>query len=150
MVWILDSVDPGSLPEGSYQIRAVLDEKKLGGALPAGLASSPIVVVVAPSPATPSPGAAQRKCLAIMSASAWKSDAAKALATAAAYLAEHPKDVAVLFLQGKIQRSQGRKLEALASFEAALMAAEENKEAMAENFAIQRVIGDLQRELAAK
>ena len=62
--------------------------------------------------------------------------------------AEHPQDVAVLFLQGKIQRAGGRKVEALASFEAALMAAEEHKEPMGENFAIMEVVEDLRRELA--
>jgi hypothetical protein len=148
MVWILDAVDPGSMPEGTYQIRAVVDEKKIGGTLPPGLVSSRVVVTVAPSPATPSPGAAQRKCLAMMNASAWKRGTAQALATAASYLTEHPKDVAVLFLQGKIQRAEGRKVEALASFEAALMAAEEHKEPMGENFAILEVVEDLQRELA--
>jgi hypothetical protein len=150
MVWVLDAVVPGSLPEGPHQIRVILDEKKLGADLPAGLASRPIVVIVAPDSATPLPGADQRKCVAMMTASTWKNDPAKALATANTYLANHPKDVAVLLMQGKVQRSQGKKVEALASFQAAFTAAEENKEPMGENFAIQRVIGDLQRELASK
>ena len=59
------SLYPASFPEGTYEIRASLDGKKLGGAVPSRLTSNPVAVVVAPSAATASRGAAQRKCLAI-------------------------------------------------------------------------------------
>ncbi|HZE99279.1 MAG TPA: hypothetical protein VE981_19905 [Planctomycetota bacterium] len=150
MVWVLDSVEPSTLPEGSYRIRVVVDEKKLGGSLPGGVASNTVSLVVAPAPANPSRGAAQRKCLARMSASAWANDPAKALATAGAYLAEHPKDVAVLLQQGNLQRSQGMKAEALSSYEAALKVAEEHREPMGENFGILELIADLRNELKPK
>ena len=85
-----------------------------------------------------------------MTACTWRADTARALAVAGAHLADNPKDIPVLFMKGQVQRSQGKKVEALASFEDALRAAEESKEELGENFAIQEAIGDLERELARK
>jgi hypothetical protein len=150
LVWVLDSVDLKTLPEGTYQIRAKVDERKLGGSIAAGLVSRPIVVTVGSGTATVSAGMAQRKCLAMMKAAAWKHDLPKSLAIASAYLGDHPKDVPVLFVQGKILRAAGKKPEALASFAAALKAAGENKNPMAENFALERALVDLEKEMAAK
>jgi hypothetical protein len=143
MVWILDAVDLRTLPLGPCRIRAVLDEKKVGGVVPAGLSSIPIAVTVASESANSSSGAAQKKCLAIMNAARWKQDTAQAYAAAEAHLATHPQDVAVLFLRGQIQRAHGQKAEA------PLSAANENNP-RAENFAIETVIRQLHRELSAR
>jgi len=148
MVWVLDGAAPQSLPEGTWQMRAVLDEKKLGNAVGGGVRSNAISVVVVASPAVLTPRAAQRKCLATMTALAWKGDAAQALAAATAHLTNNPEDVAVLFMKGQVLRSQGKKAEAMASFEAALAAAIKDAEKMSENFAIEEAIGGLQREMA--
>lgn len=135
-VWVLDSV---ALPEGTYALKVLLE----------GLSAAAVLRVTA-APATESPAGAQAKALARISASAWSDDVAKGLAAADAHLASHPKDVAVGFMKGRVLRSQGRKAEALAAFEAALRWAEEQREPGGENVAIVRVIQDLRRELRTK
>lgn len=146
VVWILDAVDLESLPEGKYEIRAAVDEKKLAGAVPAGLRSNRVELIVTAKAPAASPGGAQRKCRALMSAAIWKDDFAGALAIADAHLASNPKDVAVLLLKGEVLRSQGKNVEALASFEAALAAADKE----GESFAIEEAIAELRREPRAK
>jgi hypothetical protein len=147
LVWILDGAGASALPEGTWTIRAVVDESRTGGALPAGLASSPVTVIVTPAPTGLTPGAAQRKCLAVMNAATWKKDAERALEAANAHLAKSPEDVAVLFQKGQVLRAQGKRDEALAAFEASLQSARKSKDPMAENFAIERAIRELHRAL---
>ena len=145
MVWILAGAAPSALREGVWQIRAVLDEKKLGGVLPPGITSSRVEVVVAPAARALTPRAAQRKCLAVMTAAAWENNLEKALAAADVHLASNAEDVAVLFMKGQILNAQGKKELALASFEASRRAANVNPEKMAENFAIDEAILELRR-----
>ncbi|MEK7469099.1 MAG: hypothetical protein AAB074_17130 [Planctomycetota bacterium] len=150
LAWILDGAGASVLPAGTWTLRVVVDAKKLGNAVPDGLASSPVTLTVVAPAAASTPVAAQRRCLAVMNAAGWKKDTARALAAADAYLAKEPEDVAVLFLKGQVLRSTGKKVEALAAFEAALGAANRNKNPLAENFAIERAVADLRREVDGK
>ncbi len=147
--WVLEAVDPASLPEGRHVIRVRLDATKLAGAVPTGLSSEDAVLTVAP-PAAETPQSAQELCLARMSAAFLVKDPAKALAAGDAYLAGRPKDVPVRLLSGRILRAQDRKAEALAAYEAALAAAEEQRTPHDETFPIHELVLELRRELRPK
>jgi hypothetical protein len=138
----------GTLAEGKWRVRAVVDERKLGGTLPAGMRSTEAVLTVVAVPAALTPRGAQQKCLAQMQALVWKDEAKKALEVGAGHLAMFPEDVPVLFLKGQLLRGQGKKADALAAFRAALKAANRKAGKMGENFALDQAIEELKKEIA--
>jgi hypothetical protein len=149
-VWIIETVDPKTLPEGRYEIQVTLDASKLGTTTLVNLRSPAVELVVGPGAAIPSTGAVQQKCLAAMSAALWKNNPATALELAASHLEKYPEDVAVRFKKGRTQRSQGQYSEALTSFGIALKAAQGRPELAADAFVVRQAIEDLQQHMAKK
>ena len=67
-VWVAGGPDRTTLPEGTWQIRAVLDGPKLGDPAAGEVASNTVEVSVKPAGSLISRGDARRKCLATMKA----------------------------------------------------------------------------------